>query len=133
MPLGNPFGGIGYAPEFQSSALPWVTSSVAPAAGAPVEFDFNYVTRFVSLANLGSGSQTLSIGFTKNGMASNNKFTLSAGQVALWEWRVAKVFIQGETGTPSYCLGVGLTTIPAGNMPALTGSFGDNTNWAGVG
>lgn len=136
MPIGNPFGGAGYAAEFQSSALPWVTSSVAPAQGSPIEIDFNYVTRFISISVSGSAGTTLSVGFTQRGVAtSNNKFVISAGQTMTWEWRCAKLFIQGENGTPSYSLGVGLTTIPVKNFPLLTGSsaMDDGTNWAGVG
>jgi hypothetical protein len=134
MPLDNPKGGFSYSPEYQSSALPWVTSSAAaPASGNPIQYSFNYITRFVSVTNLSTGSSTMSVGFTANGMASNNKVIVPAGQHALWEWRCTSVFVQGESGTPPYSLAVGLTTIPAGQMPALTGSFPDGTNWAGVG
>lgn len=51
MSLNNPQGGLGYAAEFQSSALPFVTSSTAPAAGSPVRFDFPKVSRFITVTD----------------------------------------------------------------------------------
>lgn len=135
MPLDNPQAGISFAAEFQSSALPWVTSSIAPAAGSPVEFDFPFATRFVSVTNLGSGSQSLSFGFTRAGIVStNNKIIVNASSSITLELRVAKMWLQGETGTPSYSLCAGLTTVIARNFPLLSGTLGDGSSgWQGVG
>lgn len=133
MPLGNPQSGISFGPEFQSAALPWVTSSIAlSASSGPTVFDFPYVTRFITLINQGPSS--LSMGFTQNGMSRNNKVTLASGQQQTFEWRVKRIFLQGEGGTPSYSLAVGLTTIAARNMPLLSGTLEDGTSgWSGVG
>lgn len=135
MPLDNPQGGFGYAGEFQSAALPWVTSSIAPAAGSPVQFDLPFVTRFVSITNLGTGTNTLSIGFTRNGITkTNNKVIVPAGATMQFEWRCKTLFVQGESGTPAYNLSLGLTTILAKNMPQLSGTLDDGTaGWPGVG
>jgi hypothetical protein len=135
MPLGNPQSGIGFGAEFQSSALPWVTSALAPSASAgPVRYNFPTVSRFISLANLGTGTQQISVGFTPNGMMNNNKYILNAGQSLYLDWRVAMIFIQGEIGTPLFSLGVGVTTIQSRNMPVLTGTLSDGTpGWPGVG
>jgi hypothetical protein len=132
MPLGNPTGGFSLAPEFQSSALPWVTSSVASTT--PLEIDFNYITRFISIINT-DASNSIELGFTLNGMkASNSNFvTVPKGVALTLEWRVAKVWIASNTSTAAYTLAVGLTTIPAGQMPILSGSGPDGSNWAGVG
>lgn len=132
--LDNPQGGFGYAGEFQSAALPWVTSSVAPAAGSPVRFDLPFVTRFISVTNLASATSTLSIGFTRAGILGNNKVIIPAGITMQFEWRCKTIFVQGESGTPNYNLSLGLTTILAKNMPLLSGTLEDGTaGWQGVG
>lgn len=142
MPLGNPKGGAGYAAEFQSSALPWVTSSVAPSVGSPLRLDFPKVTRFFTVAN--TGANTLSFGFTWAGVAnSSNKFILSGSQSATFELRVKSLWLQSESGTTTFSLMAGLTTVDARDWPELTGSspsgvFGDGSvnpgaNWAGIG
>jgi hypothetical protein len=134
MPLGNPVAGTGYAAEFQSSALPWMTSSVAPNAGSPVRYVLPMVTRFVTIINTAlSGS--LSIGVTYLGVTmSQNKVIIPPGVQMTLEWRITNLFIQGEGGyNPAYSLACGLTTVPITAMPLLTGSAADGTSWPGVG
>ncbi len=133
MPLDNVKSGFGFAAEFQSSALPWVTSSIAPAANSPVRFDFPKVTRFITVSN--TGVSTLSFGFTHSGVKStNNKFILSGSQTMTMEVRVKALWVQGEGGTPSFSLFAGLTTVPAGDMPVLSGTLPDSSaGWSGVG
>ena len=133
MALDNQEGGIGYAAEFQSSALPFVTSSTAPAAGSPVRFDFAKVTRFITVANL--GNTTLSFGFTRNGLTlSSNKYVLSGSQTVTLELRVREMWLQGEGGTPAYSLCAGLTNITRDVMPVLTGTLpSGGAGWLGVG
>lgn len=136
MTFDNPKGGIGYAAEFQSSALPWVTSSVAPAAGSPVRFEFAKVTRFITVSNRDQAtSGSLSFGFTRAGVVStNNKYTLMGGQSITLELRVRDFWLQGETGTPPYSLCAGLTNITRDNMPLLTGTLpSSDPGWIGVG
>lgn len=135
MTFDNPKGGIGYAAEFQSSALPWVTSSTAPNAGSPIKFEFPKVTRFITVACLGSAGQSMSFGFTQRGVAiSNNKFVLSASQTVTIETRIKQLWLQGESGNPSYNIFAGLTNIDASNMPVLTGTFDNGSpGWSGVG
>lgn len=130
--MDNPKTGFGHAAEFQSSALPWVTSSVAPAAASgPVRHDFPKVARFITVSNRDGAANTLSFGFTYNGVKfSNNKFVLGAGQSLTLELRVKSIWVQGETGTPNYSVLAGLTTVDARDMPELTGSVG---GWTGVG
>lgn len=129
MPLGNPKGGFAFSPEYQSSALPWVTSSIANPA--PQEWDFNYVTRFISVSVPTTG--TLSIGFSLNGINGSNKYTIPGPNQVTLELRVSKLWVKGESGAPNYTICAGLTTIPAGEMPVLSASFPDGTNWQGVG
>lgn len=133
--LDNPKGGMGYAAEFQSSALPWVTSSVAPAAGSPVRFDFPKITRFITVANLATATNTLSFGFTRAGVVStSNKYTLGPNQSITLELRVKELWLQGENGTPSYSICAGLTNIDRNAMPLLSGTLADSSpGWQGVG
>lgn len=136
MPLGNPDIGFGNSAELQSSAIPWVTSSVAPSnASGPVQLDLPMVSRFIHLTNHGPGY--LGIGFTANGMKqpqSNRILVAPSGSYTV-ELRVKRLFIQGEqTSTPTYSLTVGLTTIKASNMQQLSGTLDDGTaGWQGVG
>jgi hypothetical protein len=134
MPLGNPTGGGSYAAEFQSSALPWLTSSIAPASPNPMQVKFQMVTRFVTVYNSDSANN-LSFGVTYNGMKSSvgNKITLKPGQQMSLEWRITQLFLQGEGGTAAFSLAAGLTTVPPQNYFQITGSAPDGTNWPGVG
>lgn len=132
MPLDNPRGGIGYSAEFQSSALPWITSSVAPTGSSPVRYDFPKVTRFLCFENLGANS--LMIGFTRNGMTlSNNFFTLPASSSITLELRVKSVFVGYNNGPTSFSLCAGLTNIDAKMMPLLSGTVSGSVGWDGVG
>jgi hypothetical protein len=135
MPLDNPKGGFGYAGEFQSSALPWVTSSVAPASGSARCYEFPKVSRFITVTNLASATNTLSFGFTRSGVvSSSNKYVLNAGQSITLELRVKQVWLQGENGTPAFNLLAGLTTVDAKDMPLLSGTLEDGSaGWQGVG
>ena len=136
MPLDNPKGGIGYAAEFQSSALPFVTSSTAPAAGTPVRFDFPKVSRFITVSNRDATfANSMSFGFTRSGVVStNNKYVLMGGQSVTLELRVRELWLQGEGGTPAYSLCAGLTNITRDAMPILTGTLPDGSaGWTGVG
>lgn len=133
MTFDNPKGGIGYAAEFQSSALPYLTSSTAPAAGSPLRFEFPKVTRFITVSN--TGTSTLSFGFTRAGVVStNNKYILSGSQTVSLELRVKDLWLQGEGGTPSFTLCAGLTNIDRNNMPLLSGTLpSGDPGWSGVG
>jgi hypothetical protein len=135
MPLGNPTGGAGYAAEFQSSALPWLTSSIAPASPNPQKIVFGMVTRFIAVTNLsGTGGNNLQLAVTQRGATtSSNVVTILPGQTLWLEWRIAQCWLQGVGGTCNYSLAAGLTTIPPQNFYNITGSAPDGTNWPGVG
>lgn len=135
MPLNNPKAGFGQAAEFQVSALPWVTSSTAPASGSPVRFDFPKITRFVTISNRDTtASNTLSIAFTRNGATGSNKFVVNGNTTQTFELRVKTVFIQGESATPAYSLLAGLTNVGSDEMPLLSGTLENgDAGWVGVG
>lgn len=129
MPLDNPQAGFSFSPEYQSSALPWLTSSQAPTT--PQEIDFNFVSRFITVLAVNS----VSIAMTYSGSLGGNRVIIPTGVPVTFEWRVGKVFMRSETGSPaSYSLAVGLTTVSVRNMPLISGSYADGSaGWAGVG
>jgi hypothetical protein len=136
MALDNPKGGMGYAAEFQSSALPWVTSSTAPSASSPVRYDFPKLTRFITVYNRDTTTtNTLSFGFTRRGVvSSNNKYILNGGKSETLELRVKSIYLQGETGNPPFSVCAGLTNIDASVMPLLSETLSNgDAGWLGVG
>ena len=136
MPLGNPNAGIANAGEFQSPALPFVTSSQAPlASGTPQQIDFPKVTRFFTITNREPTAGSLRVGFTANGLTkSGNYYLLGPLQTALFELRVKTIFVAGDTTLAPFSLMAGLTTVNAGDMPQLSGTLNDGTaGWPGVG
>jgi len=130
----NPRVGANYAAEFQSSGLPFVTSSTVPAAGSPARIDFPNVTRFITVSNRDTTTNTMSVGFTLNGVKGSNKYVLNPGQAVFLELRVRSIWLQGESGTPAFSLCAGLTAVSSREMSILTGTLDDGSvGWAGVG
>jgi hypothetical protein len=136
MSYDNPKGGIGNAAEFQSSALPYVTSSTTRAAGDPVRLDLPKVSRFITVTNRDATfANSMSFGFTRAGVVSTNKkYTLMGGQSVTLEVRVKELWLQGESSMPAYSLCAGLTNIGRDMMPVLSGTLPDGSpGWDGAG
>lgn len=131
MPLGNPKSGFGHAGEFQSSALPYVTSSQAPlASGGALEIAFPNVTRVITVTNREAPGTYLRVGFTRNGVqTSGNYYLLNGGDTIVAELRIKSLFLAGHTTLAACSVLAGLTTVDARDMPLLSGSEG----WQGVG
>jgi len=70
--------GPNHVPSYQTSGIPFVTSSASPfevagidgnsASAAPVHIQFPYVTKFITVTNI--GGNPLRMGFTPNGLFS---------------------------------------------------------------
>jgi hypothetical protein len=106
--------GIGNAASFQSSGIPWVSSSVAPASGSVVEtFSFPQVTKFVTVKNINVTDEPLRIGFSENGViTSGNYFVLSSGESFTAELKVTDIFLMGDgTASVAFSVVAGLTNI----------------------
>lgn len=132
MPLGTPKAGFAAAGEFQSSALPYVTSSQAPGAASGVlEIHFPKVSRSITVTNREASGTYLRVGFTRNGVgvSGSNYYLLNGGDTLAVELRVKSLFLAGDAGTANCSVLAGLTTIDAKDMPLLSGSEG----WEGVG
>ena len=128
--MNTPFVGENYTPAYQISAVPFVTSSNI-TLGQVKEIDFNLVTRFLVIRNTGAASSVLSVAFTENGLkpANSNYFYLSGSESFSAEIRVDRVFLSGSSGTSSFTVLAGMTTIPVSNFLLVTGSNG----YTGVG
>jgi len=137
MSLNNPQGGIGYAAEFQSAALPFLTASVAPVVSSGLlRVDFPKVSRFINVTNMAAVGNKLRIGFTRNGMSTpfNNYYVLDGTQQVMLELRVTSVYFAGTSGSIEFSMCAGLTNVDARQMPVLTGTLGNgDPGWLGVG
>lgn len=138
MSLNNPKGGIGYAAEFQSSALPWTTSSQA-MTGVTYRLDFPKVTRFITIKNHGGATEHLRLGFTRNGVEGGNCFRIlgsaNGTPESSFELRVKEIYLRADGAvSPHYSILAGLTNIDASQMSELTGTFSSgDPGWSGVG
>jgi hypothetical protein len=115
-----------YTPAYQTSALPYVTSSII-SIGEVHKYEFPYVTRFIDVCNRGSGpNDTIAIGFTENGILnSGNYVSLDRNASVNEEIRTVVLYVSCSVGTNvDYQLFCGLTTIPASNFLLLTSSNG---------
>ncbi len=132
----NPKAGLGAAGEFQSSALPWVTSSQAPlASGTPTRIEFPKVTRFITVTNNDAAANKLRVAYTQNGLKVNGNYHLiPGGSTVTFEIRVRSLYVAGDTTLCPYSLTAGLTTVDAGVMPFLSGTaLSGSGGWEGVG
>jgi len=128
--LNNPKPSFDWVSEYQTSALPFVTSSIV-GPGSINELEFALVTKQITIRNtsLHSGSN-IAVGFTRNGLITgNNQFSLMPGESFSADFRIKSLFISGTTSgaSGSYTIIAGLTTIPAKMMPKLTGSTGGSS------
>lgn len=118
MPFNYPNSGLNNVGEYQTSGLPWVTSS--NTTDAPTVIDFPFVTNQITFK---ATSGTVRFGFTRNGVNGSNFFTLAPSQSHTMDIRCKQLFIRSNTvGTASYEIMAGLTGIPWKNFPVLTGS-----------
>jgi hypothetical protein len=122
--------GEGFVPAYQLSATPWVTSSQI-TLGQIAEVSFSHVTRFVVVRNTSTGNGQLAIGFTRNGLTSQNSnfFILSGSESFSADLRIERIFLSGNVGTSTYSIIAGLTGILPTKFLTVTASNG----FAGVG
>lgn len=124
MPLNNPRCGFNFAPEYQSSGIPWSLASVATSGSFPTKIEFPSVTKSITVYNNDTDqSSSLSFAFTKTDIiGTSNKFILQGGQSTTIDLRVKEMYVQGETGTPAFSLNALLTSIDKSMTPAFATS-----------
>ena len=127
--LGNQWyqlnSGLSSVGSYQTSAIPWASSSLAvPASsGVPIEINFPNVTKFIVVKNLTSNS--LRVGFSANGIKNNNYFVLTNLESFSADFRVTKLYLLGDVNTTTASVVAGLTGIAALNLPnSWSGSVG---------
>ena len=117
----------GYVPAYQTSAVPYITSSII-SAGEVQEISFNQVTRFFNVQNVGTvPTDEIAVGVTLRGLdpVVGNFFTLGQGVSFRDELRTTRLFISCSSGTSMrYQVIAGLTNIPSEQFLLLTGSNG---------
>jgi hypothetical protein len=125
MALNHPQMHEGYAPAYQVSATPFVTSSNV-TLGTTKYIDFGYVSRFITIKNTSPSTSVLSIAFTENGLKSQNSnyFFLSGSEAFSGELRATGLYLSGSAGTSNFSIVAGLTAISSKNSLTLTGSNG---------
>lgn len=122
MSLNHPRPGPQSVSEYQVSSLPWVTSSVV-LTGVTKEESFNYVSRFVTVKNV--GTNPLAVAFSSTGHAAGKSIVLTQNETFTAEIRVKSLWFTCTSGPSSnYQLFAGLTLVPKEFFPALTGSMG---------
>lgn len=124
------------AAEFSVSGWPFVTSS-ATTANAALKISFPFVTQWIQVKNLDTGAaQDIRFGFTENGVNNGNYYKIVAGttiasQTPVLELKCSEIWVRGDTFTKvvPFAVIAGLTNVPSGDFPVVSGSNG----FAGVG
>ncbi len=119
------------AAEFSVSGWPYVTSSSTVANQAFV-VNFPFVTQWVQVKNLDSGmGQDIRFGFTENGVNNGNYYRLSGGTTIaatslIMNIKCTQLWFRGVDITKAIPFNViaGLTNVPAGDFPVISGSNG---------
>tara|TARA_R110002020_G_scaffold461089_1_gene679889 strand:+ start:350 stop:814 length:465 start_codon:yes stop_codon:yes gene_type:complete len=136
--------GLGKTGQYQMSGIPFTTASIAVPQGgtAPTEVTFPYVTKFVTVSNLATGSnKPLRVGFSSLGttgssvnQGSDNFFVLDNGETYTGEFRVASVFLLGAAAPFGYGEEGVATTTTASVIAGMTGinATALRTNWSGT-
>jgi len=102
--------GEGFAPAYQVSATPYITSSLTTADSA-YEVEFSNITRFFTIKNV--GEHPMAFGFTQSGVTGSHKFILGKGESYEAEIRTTQLWVSGSSNATEYCILAGLTGIPA--------------------
>jgi hypothetical protein len=123
--LSYPIINEGYVPAYQASAVPYITSSLI-SNGQVHEIDFNQVTRFFNVQNVGTvTTDEIAVAVTQRGLTTGNYFTLGQGVSFRDEIRTTRLFVSCSSGTNvRYQVIAGLTNIPSSQFLLITGSNG---------
>lgn len=126
--MNNPVWGEGYVPAYQLSAVPFLTASNV-TLGQVKEIQFQSVSRFFTVKNVGSSTSILAVAFTENGLKPTNAnyFILSGSESFTGEFKVDRLFLSGAAGTSNFNLIAGLTHIPKQSFLVVTSSNGFNS------
>ena len=85
---------------------------------------FDNVTRWIVIHNKNQGNHSIRIGFSRDGILSNNYFVVHAGeQTPRLELRCKEIFLSSgvQGNTTEYTVLAGMTNINSANFPELQG------------
>jgi len=122
--------GLGHVPSFQTSARPYLSSSINIPANTeePLEIRFDSVTKFIIVTNTLPGSESnvpLRFGFSANGVSGSNTnyAILNNGESFEADFKVTSVFLISDNANEcSGSLIAGLTGIDRKHL---------DSNWSG--
>ena len=118
--------GLNAVGQYQLSGIPYATASlpVPVVTDNVTELTFPTVTKFVTVINTHSGSSAkLRVGFSELGVSTNDHyFVLDNGESYTGEFRVASIYLAGDTTPATASVIAGLTMIELENL---------RSNWSG--
>jgi len=112
--------GLGNTASYQASAIPWVSSSVAPSSGEIQKFSFPQVTKFVTVKNNSSIATTLRVGFDEKHLqySTGEYIFLSSQESISLDVKVVNMYFMTDDATNiSFSVVAGLTTIQRTEYP----------------
>jgi hypothetical protein len=119
--------GLYNAASFETSAIPFVTSSLAVPVltDEPLVVELDFVSKDFTVKN--DGPTTIRVGFSRNGIKAaenNNYFTLATGETFNAEYRIVDIFLisNSPTQTSTATVIAGLTPVERLQLP---------NNWSG--
>lgn len=128
--------GWGSSADYAAAGLPWVFSGVAVSNTNALQFNFEYVSKQITVKNNATaGGGSICFGFTRNGtQLGPERYEVSPLEYITLDCRIKELFIiaSGSATNVPFSLHASLTLIPEYNMPILTASV-DGSNWDGVG
>lgn len=110
-----PSPGYNNTPSYQTSGLPYLTTS-----SGLQHLTFPMVTKFITITATGGATK---FGFSADGFAGTNYFTIASGQTQTFDFRVKEMWV---SGAGAFGVAAGLTDISAVHIPSLTGSYAYN-------
>ncbi len=144
MSMNHPKTGPNFAPAYQTSGVPYVTSSAANEVpintGVPIKLEIPFVTKFFQIENTDLNGK-LRVGFSLHGVKPSSGQTINYFVVgtnsksSVYDIRTKDLFFLGDDGTnpTSFRVSAGLTTIDRKEFPTLTGSINGTASFEGVG
>ena len=127
-----PNPGLGSVGSYQMSGIPFASSSITVPvnSAAPLQIQFPYVTKFVTVVNTQATSIPLRVGFSVLGVSGSgtNYFLLDSGESYTGDWRIEDIYlISNSAAQTSASIIAGLTPIPRG-VPSFVST---GNNWSG--
>lgn len=129
-PYYTPQSGLGSVGSYQMSGIPWASSSIAPVySSTPADalrIDFPYVTKFIVVKNVHPSGVNLRVGFSAEGVVTDNYFVLGKGESFEGSLRITQLYLIGHGASAvSASVIAGLTGVDASNLPnSWSGSAG---------